>query len=395
MRTISLRPMMGAAVVVGAAGVLAAGLALSPASATVGQGTVDPNAVIKCTDTRPCQTYKNTGLGPGVRGINTNSSPFGSGVIGSATQFGNGVLGQSVSGNGVSGTSQNAAGVTGTGLTFGTFGYSTGSVGVEGQSSNGIGVEGFSSSFWGVEGASSTGVGVIGVSESSSAAIYAAGSTGAAVIATTDAGAPGLVPYFGVNSGGNGADIEGTYIGILGRAPDCSSGSGFPFVATDQNGNNLMYVDCAGDMFIHGGYGTFLRTPGGKVATTFTSQSASPTIEDNGTAHLVGGVATVQLDGAFAQAIDTHKAYQVMLTPDGDTRGLYVASKSPIGFVVREVQGGRGSLDFDYHIYASTVSNSGARMTVMTTAQAASMMPKSPVAHMSFPKVHIDKRRPN
>jgi hypothetical protein len=395
MRTISLRPMMGAAIVVGAAGILAGGLALSPASAVVNQGTVNPNAVIKCTDTRPCQTYKNTGLGPGVRGINTNSSPFTAGVIGSSTQGGNGVLGQSVNGNAVNGISQNAAGVTGTGSTFGTFGYSTASVGVEGQSSTGVGVEGFSSSFWGVEGASSSGVGVIGVSESSSAAIFALGSTGPAIIAETDAGSPGQVPYFGLNSGGNGADIEGNYIGVIGRAPDCNSGSGFPFVATDQNGNDLMYVDCAGDLFIHGGFGNFIRTPRGGVATAYASESASPTIEDNGTAHLVGGIATVQLDGAFAQSIDTHKAYQVMLTPDGDTRGLYVASKSPTGFVVREVQGGRGSLDFDYHVYAPTAGHAADRMTVMTKAQAAAMMPKSPVAHITMPKIRIDKARPH
>lgn len=395
MRTISLRPIMGAAVVVGAAGILAGGLALSPASAVVGQGAVDPNAVIKCTDTRPCQTYKNTGLGPGVRGINTNSSPFGSGVIGSATQFGNGVLGQSVGGNGVNGISMNATGVTGTGATFGTFGYSGNSVGVEGQSSSGVGVEGFSSSFWGVEGASSTGVGVIAISESSSAALFAAGSTGPAVVATTDGGGIGQEPFVGNNSGGNGADITGTYIGIIGRAPDCNSGAGFPFVATDQNGNNLMFVDCAGDMFIHGGYGNFLRTHGGSVATAFASESASPTIEDNGTAHLAGGVATVQLDAAFAQAIDTRRTYQVMLTPDGDTRGLYVASKSPTGFVVREVQGGRGTLDFDYHIYASTVGNASARMTVMSKGQAASMMPKAPAGHIVMPKIKINKARPH
>lgn len=394
MRAISMRPMTGAAIVVAAAGVLAGGLALSPASAVVSQSSVNPDAVIKCTNTRPCQTYKNTGLGPGVRGINTNSSPFGSGAIGSA-QNGNGVLGQSVNGDGVNGTSMNAAGVSGTGSTFGTFGYSTASVGVEGQSSTGVGVEGFSSSFWGVEGASSSGVGIIGISESNSAAIFAAGSTGPAVVATTDAGAPGAEPFFGNNIGGNGADIEGTYIGVIGRAPDCNSGSGFPFVATDQNGNNLMYVDCAGDMFIHGGYGSFLRTHGGSVATAFASESASPTIEDNGTAHLAGGVATVQLDAAFAQAIDTRRTYQVMLTPDGDTRGLYVASKSPTGFVVREVQGGRGSFDFDYHIYASTVGNAATRMTVLTKAQAASMGPKAPVAHMTYPKIRINKSRPH
>src|SRR5690348_11274762 len=135
MRMFSLRPMIGASVVVAAAGILGAGLALSPASAVVGPSSAGPDAAVTCTSGSPCQTYKNKGLGAGVEGINTKNSPFGSGVIGNATQAGIGVTGTSLNGFGVNGTSTNATGVSGTGATFGTFGYSGNGTGVEGQSS--------------------------------------------------------------------------------------------------------------------------------------------------------------------------------------------------------------------------------------------------------------------
>src|ERR1700681_2448076 len=98
-------------------------------------------------------------------------------------------------------------------------------------------------------------------------------------------------------------------------------------------------------------------------------------MEDTGSGQLVNGVAFVNLDATFAQSIDPRQAYHVMLTPDGDTRGLFVASKSPNRFVVREVQGGRGSLSFDYHIYAAKLGHANERMVEMTPAQAAAFMP--------------------
>src|SRR5690348_2600260 len=102
------RPVFAAASIVAAAGILAAGLALRPASAN----DATPNTT--CASGSPCKTYKNSGLGAGLQGINTNSSPFGSGLIGTATKFGNGVLGSSVNGFGVNGSSTNATGVSGT-----------------------------------------------------------------------------------------------------------------------------------------------------------------------------------------------------------------------------------------------------------------------------------------
>jgi hypothetical protein len=97
---------------------------------------------------------------------------------------------------------------------------------------------------------------------------------------------------------------------------------------------------------------------------------------------LINGVAMVALDAAFAQTIDPRVPYHVMLTPDGDTRGLFVASKGPNGFVVREVQGGRGSLTFDYHIYAPALGHPNDRMAVVTRDIASSIMPKAlPTMH--------------
>jgi hypothetical protein len=44
--------------------------------------------------------------------------------------------------------------------------------------------------------------------------------------------------------------------------------------------------------------------------------------------------------------------YHVFLTPEGDSRGLYVSSKSATGFTVNEQQGGASSLGFSYRVGA-------------------------------------------
>ncbi|HET9341456.1 MAG TPA: hypothetical protein VFO25_00905 [Candidatus Eremiobacteraceae bacterium] len=376
MRTPTIKPTIAAAAIVVAAGALAAGLALKPAVA--GPTGPNPDLSVTCTSTSPCQVYKNKGLGAGIQGINTkNNSSFTSGVVGSAGTFGNGVTGfAGTSGNGVSGSGGNT-GVNGSGGTWGVFGYSSAGNGVEGQSVNGNGVIAFSSCCAGLTAASSNGEGVFALSESSSPAIGAIGSTGDAIDAFAGFGGSGQVAFRGTNNGdngsdGNGADIEGSYIGIIARN---AAGIGFPLVAADTNGTDLMFVDSAGDLFYHGGLFNFAKTQGGGEAVAYGARSASPTIEDNGTAQLVSGSANVVLDSAFSHTIDNHQAYQVMLTPDGDTKGLYVASKSPTGFVVREVQGGHATISFDYHIYATALGQAGVRMTEMSAARAAAMMP--------------------
>ena len=393
MRVPTLRPIIVATALVAGSGILAGGLALRPALAG-GSGSINPFAIVTCNNnSSPCETYHNKGIAAGLEGINTNASPFSSGLVGSQTKSGTGVTGVGVGGFGVSGTSSSATGVSGSSSTaWGVYGYSTSGIGVQGQSVNNEGMDAYSSNADGLLAASGSGNGLVAIAGSNGRGIFAVGGTGDAIYG--DAGwGNGAVGLRATNNGdngsdGDGADMQGSYIGVIARN---TAGQGYPLVAADTNGTDLMFVDSAGDLFYHGGLFQFAKTRDGHIATTFGATAASPTIEDNGTARLVNGQATVQLDAAFAQSIDNRKAYQVMLTPDGDTKGLFIASKTPAGFVVREVQGGRATLEFDYHIYAPALGQAGHRMTEMTPAQAAAMMPKAPFAvqHASKPRLPV------
>ena len=42
----------------------------------------------------------------------------------------------------------------------------------------------------------------------------------------------------------------------------------------------------------------------------------------------------------------------MLITPEGDTRGLFVAARTPGAFSVRETMGGRSSIAFGYRIVA-------------------------------------------
>jgi hypothetical protein len=391
MRTQS-NSIFAAAAIVAAGGLLAAGLALRPASA--GVVGPSPNAVVNCSKAAPCQTYKNTN-GAGLEGINVTKTaaagleglggPLGIGVVGTAGDSGTGLQG-----------SGGDYGVYGTGGDWGVFGWTEeiAGTGVQGRSISGIGVVGSSGCVCdGVYGESDLGFGIeaLGIS-----GITARGLTGDGITSTAAAG-NGVVALRGVNPGdngvdGNGADITGSYIGVIGRN---TAGQGFPLLAADTNGQDLFFVDSLGNVYYHGGLLNFAKTRDGQIGTSYTPRSASPTIEDNGSAQLVGGEATVQLDPAFAHSIDLRSAYQVMLTPDGDTRGLYIARKNATSFVVREVQGGQGTLAFDYHIYAAGFGQAGERMTEMSPSQAATRMPHAPFIAAKPHAVPVLKVRPN
>jgi len=94
---------------------------------------------------------------------------------------------------------------------------------------------------------------------------------------------------------------------------------------------------------------------------TYGEQSTVPTMDDVGYAQLVDGSATVPLAADFRQTVDGSR-YMVFLTPHGDSNGLYVASESAAGFVVRESHGGRSTLAFDYRIVAQQYGAHGERL---------------------------------
>jgi hypothetical protein len=69
----------------------------------------------------------------------------------------------------------------------------------------------------------------------------------------------------------------------------------------------------------------------------------------------------VRLDRDFAQLVRAEH-YDIFLTPYGDSRGLYVHSKSPTGFEVREEQGGTTSVAFSYRVVAKRKDLPGPRL---------------------------------
>jgi hypothetical protein len=95
---------------------------------------------------------------------------------------------------------------------------------------------------------------------------------------------------------------------------------------------------------------------------------AAPEIEDVGEATLTNGRAFVAIDAALADSIDMRRPYHVFVTPDGDCKGLFVAQRGPNGFVVRELQGDRTSLTFEYRIVAKPVDENGERLALAAPA---------------------------
>ncbi len=89
-------------------------------------------------------------------------------------------------------------------------------------------------------------------------------------------------------------------------------------------------------------------------------------MEDFGSATLTNGVATVAIDPAFAETANTGAEYHVFLTPNGDSKGLYVTAKSATSFEVRESSGGSSTLAFDYRIVAKRLGHEGERLVDVT-----------------------------
>src|SRR5262249_59359174 len=89
--------------------------------------------------------------------------------------------------------------------------------------------------------------------------------------------------------------------------------------------------------------------PDGSYRRLYCQEAPEPWFEDFGQGQLVTGRATVRLDPDFAPLVRGEE-YGVFLTPEGDSKGLYVSSKSPISFEVREQQGGTSTLAFRHRL---------------------------------------------
>jgi hypothetical protein len=96
---------------------------------------------------------------------------------------------------------------------------------------------------------------------------------------------------------------------------------------------------------------TAVPYPDGSHRLLYGLGSPESWFEDIGEGTLVEGHAKVALSPDFAAIVET-ASYHVFLTPYGDSKGLFVASRSAEGFEVREQQGGTSNLPFSYRVVA-------------------------------------------
>ena len=89
-------------------------------------------------------------------------------------------------------------------------------------------------------------------------------------------------------------------------------------------------------------------------------------MEDFGSGSLSGGSVTVTIDAAFAETVSRDASYKVFLTPNGESKGLYVINKTATSFEVREAGGGTASIGFDYRIVSKRRGFEAQRMVDVT-----------------------------
>ncbi len=350
---------------------------LRPASAG---GVTDPT----CTSLSPCIEYDNNGTGPGIRGISlagnglsgstknksTSTASGRAGLIGNDVgtgSFNSGVHGLSVNGVGVSGNSTRGDGVDGTstsrngvqGISASTF-----ASGVYGQGSTSFGVAGRSTSGVGVFGQSTSGIAVQGTS----ASFVGVDAVGGNFVLSTGHDDPAL-SIIGDTSSTPEGSVRNDLIDACppGSADPCDSANGIFGVRGFGDVYSAGSIDILGKYLQGGGCvaGCGASATSVRRVQTYSLQSSQPMIEDNGEAQLVSGVAYVRVDPAFANVIDQRTIYSVSITPEGNSNGLFVTQKTMAGFSVRENNGGRSTLAFEYRIVAKPYGSIAKRLPMV------------------------------
>lgn len=412
-----------------------AGMTLAAQRSTPNGGVIDPT----CTSSLPCIEYDNNSTGPGIRGISKSGNglagatknagtPGKAGLLGNdvgSGTFNSGVAGLSITGTGVSGSSTNGDGMNGT-SEFGTgiVASSRTGIGLTTSSDQGIALSASSPAFVGIKVTAGTD-GIDAGTRNPSATDHVGKSGVFAHDDSTDAGslnfgvfgvsARGIGIFGGSTNGsgvfGNSTNHIGVFgtgnIGLVGQATGTATNTagidvfghgneaaelhdtttGGVFINGIDSSNDLEFqVQDTGDVFAHSFNSSLMTqrqpTTVGRQIATYAHQSSVPTLEDFGEAQLTGGHAYVQFEPNFASAIDQHTAYLVFLTPEGDTRGLYVTQRTLAGFSVRENQGGHSTVAFSYRIVAKPFGSAGARMPLARQMIPARMAPRPLVARV-------------
>ena len=171
---------------------------------------------------------------------------------------------------------------------------------------------------------------------------------------------------FALPTSGSDVQMSGDLY-VQGRVyQECSAGSGAAFPVTAPAAHCQTDSDLVDAVHTRS-----LTTP---MVTSYTPHQSLPTTEDFGEGQLVNGQASIPLERTFASTIDPSRSYLVFITPLGDCHGLYVAARSPSGFVVRELMSGRANVAFQYRIVAHPFGDRATRLPAVAPAQASHVM---------------------
>jgi len=293
--------------------------------------------------------------GSGVHGIFRGQVPATdseiAGVFGES-QAGTGVWGSAVQGFGTAGTSVQSDGVFGTTLNPSATSH-TGAAGVSGSDSSSDG----GTMNVGVAGGSNFGIGVVGSSAQGVGGDFLGGNVSKALPALSIVGNTNADLVDACNSATNPCDATHAVVTVANNGNITTTG--------DVTAHMIFTTGSCASGCIATGRNTSHRV------RFYAPNQTLPSVEDFGEAQLVGGRAYVQLDPAFANTIDRHVAYLVFVTPEDDSRGLYVKNKSLAGFEVRENAGGRSSLPFQYRIVAKPFGDASPRLPMVNVKNAA------------------------
>jgi hypothetical protein len=148
------------------------------------------------------------------------------------------------------------------------------------------------------------------------------------------------------------------------------TGDAYNFIATNVSGDGCVIITSDGDtnkgIFCTGVKSAIVPVADRRWVALYAVESPENWFEDFGSAKLVNGSATVVLEPIFTQTVNVDMDYHVFPTPNGDCKGLYIASKSASGFVVQELGGGHSNISFDYRIVARRKGYENLRMHDMT-----------------------------
>jgi hypothetical protein len=240
---------------------------------------------------------------------------------------------------------------------------------------------GFTKETIGVWGSSQSPVGIGTLGDQGESGIFHAfeGVVGAGVWGDTNGSGGNHVGVVGTSDQGIGvgAHTNGNSAAALYVQNDTTDAAALLFDAIGGSVFGECFINVHGDLHCTGSITPVVAVKQGTAkAALYAVASPENWFEDFGSGQLSNGTATITLDPEFAETVNTSVDYHVFLTPNGESKGLYVSQKGPSTFEVRESGEGTSSISFDYRIVAHRKGQEGVRMADLTEQiQSHSRMP--------------------